>query len=148
MISKSKEQTKKIAEELIKKLDNAMPILLFGGLGSGKTVFVKGIAKALGISERTIKSPTYTYIREIDLTRSSGVSQNEAYNKKFYHLDLYRSEHSGHEHLEIEDIIKRGDWIIIEWAEHLKTNKPKKRIEVYFEMTGKNIRKIDIKTYG
>lgn len=141
MISKSEAQTKEIAKNLIEKLIKPTPILLFGGLGSGKTTFVKGVARALDIPERTIKSPTYTYIREIDLPRSSGVS-------KLYHMDLYRCEHSDHEYLEIEDIIKRGDWIIIEWAEHLKTNKPKKRIEVYFEMTGEDIRKIDIKTYG
>lgn len=141
MISKSEAQTKEIAKNLIEKLIKPIPILLFGGLGSGKTTFVKGVARALDVPERTIKSPTYTYIREIDLTRSSGVS-------KLYHMDLYRCEHSGHEHLEINDIIDRGDWIIIEWSEHLKTNKPQRRIEVHFEITGENIRKIDIKTYG
>lgn len=127
----SPEETKAVAAGLLARLKRPRPILLFGKLGSGKTTFVKGIASALDIPERKIKSPTFTYVREIDLPN----------NRKLYHMDLYRcDEKSPHEYLEIENV---KDWLVIEWPEHLE-KLPHNRIEVHFEITGETERTIKI----
>jgi tRNA threonylcarbamoyladenosine biosynthesis protein TsaE len=86
-------------------------LLLTGDLGSGKTTFIQGIAKSLGISEQIV-SPTFAII-------------NEYLTGKFplYHLDLYRLDRS-----EVEDLNINGYWegiefepgiIAIEWPDRL-----------------------------
>src|SRR3989338_8031073 len=123
----SPEATKALAVNMMSELKTPRPILLFGELGSGKTTFVKGIARALNIPEKNIKSPTFTYIREIDIPG----------NRKLYHIDLYRcGEYSSQEYLEIEEI---SDWLVIEWPEHLK-KLPQKRTEIHFTVTGETSR--------
>lgn len=127
----SPEETKALAAGLLSQLGEPRPILLFGELGSGKTTFVKGIAQALNIPERKIKSPTFTYVREINLPDS----------RKLYHMDLYRCDKkSSHEYLEIENI---EDWLVIEWPENLK-KLPAARTEVHFTITGETSRTITI----
>lgn len=76
-VTKSPEETFRLAESLAKKLDAGDVLLLEGDLGAGKTTFTKGIAKGLGV-ERTINSPTFTIIKE--------------YKGRipFYHMDVYR----------------------------------------------------------
>lgn len=129
----SPEETKALADMLLTRLKRPRPILLFGELGSGKTTFVKGMAKALNIPERKIKSPTFTYVREINLPDS----------RKLYHMDLYRCDKkSSHEYLEIEDI---EDWLVIEWPENLK-KLPHPRTEVHFKITGEKSRTITIRS--
>ena len=61
--SRSEEDTLNLAENLESEKFPGMLICLSGELGSGKTVFVKGFAKALGITE-TITSPTFALIKE------------------------------------------------------------------------------------
>lgn len=60
-LTSSPEETEKLAKELIEQILYSKIVLLSGPLGSGKTTFVKGLAKALGI-EKAVKSPTYTYV--------------------------------------------------------------------------------------
>ena len=81
-ISNSQEETKKIAEKLCKFIfetrknnDKNIVICIVGEMGSGKTVFVKGIARYFGIPEENVNSPSYTFINDYG---------------KFYHLDLYK----------------------------------------------------------
>ena len=62
--SKSIEDTMELAENIESEKFPGMVICLIGELGSGKTVFVKGFAKSLGI-EDTITSPTFTLIKRI-----------------------------------------------------------------------------------
>ena len=78
-VTKNEEETYKLAKDIAAKVKNGGFVCLFGDLGTGKTTFTKGIAKALGIDHFSIKSPTYTYIREYK-------------EKKLYHIDLYRIE--------------------------------------------------------
>lgn len=131
-ISRSIEETKKIAGKIAEKVQKVGLICLFGELGSGKTVFVKGLAQGLGIKEFSIKSPTYTYIRE---------------HNHFYHIDLYRLEkidellwHTIQEILEDKRSI-----VVIEWADRLGDILPKKRITVHMQYLDENSRKITIK---
>ena len=73
------EETEKVGFNLAKSLTKGQTILLFGNLGAGKTVFSRGFARGLGITE-PVSSPTYTIVQEYDIP-SGG---------RLYHLDLYR----------------------------------------------------------
>jgi tRNA threonylcarbamoyladenosine biosynthesis protein TsaE len=92
-------------------------ICLYGDLGSGKTTFVQGFARGLGISER-ITSPSFLLMKQYHIP-SGGT---------LYHIDLYKSIL-----LEIEEIVHAIDSIVvIEWADKIKETLPKKRIDISF----------------
>ncbi|MCL4437452.1 tRNA (adenosine(37)-N6)-threonylcarbamoyltransferase complex ATPase subunit type 1 TsaE, partial [Patescibacteria group bacterium] len=105
-------------------------------LGSGKTTFIQGLAKGLGIKNNII-SPTFILIRTYDL--KSRIS-------KFYHIDLYRIDGEKEiDGLGIEELINNPSNIIaIEWAEKIKNILPKKRIDIYFKESSENERQITI----
>lgn len=65
-ITSSYEETQKLGKEFTKKLQGGDIIALYGELGSGKTTFVQGLAKGLGIKRRII-SPTFIIIRSYTL---------------------------------------------------------------------------------
>lgn len=134
-ISKSVEDTEQIATEIAEKIKDGGLICMFGDLGTGKTTFTKGIAKELGIEKFSVKSPTYTYIRQYSIK-----------NKTFYHIDLYRIEELDELlEAEIKEIIGNSkNIIIIEWAEKMKSILPKKRIDIYLKYISKDEREITI----
>ena len=111
-----------------------MIICLNGELGSGKTVFTKGIANALGIKE-TITSPTFSIIKEYDG------------ELPLYHMDVYRTNGKV-EGLGIEEYFDKGGVTIIEWAEMIEDILPKERLDITFKITGENNRVMVIKAYG
>jgi tRNA threonylcarbamoyladenosine biosynthesis protein TsaE len=121
-ISKSEEETKKIGESFAHSLRVGDILCLYGDLGGGKTTFVQGLAKGLGISQRII-SPTFVLVREHDIQ-----------NGKFYHIDLYRLESRGQiKEIGLEEILNDKNGIVaIEWAERLGDLLPKKRLEIRF----------------
>lgn len=110
--SGSSDQTEKIGEEFSDLIKPGDVVLLKGNLGSGKTTFVKGFARGLGINSRII-SPTFVVVREHNVNNSSNKI------KKLYHFDLYR--------LTSEDEVKKVDLknyiedksgvVVIEWPE-------------------------------
>ena len=135
-VSKEEKETLKLAKSFANRLPSQKNVIcLFGDLGSGKTVFVKGIAEAFNINNYSVKSPTYTFIRE------------HTHNKgKLIHIDLYRLEGSDDLLLEqIEEFCEdRNNLVVIEWADRMKDNLPDERIDVCFEHIDKNTRKIII----
>lgn len=111
-----------------------MIICLNGELGSGKTMFVKGIANALGIQD-TITSPTFNIIKEYDG------------ELPLYHLDVYRldGETSG---VGIEEYFTKGGVVVIEWADTIKTILPSERLDIKFKVAGENKRVLVITPHG
>lgn len=93
-----------------------MIICLDGELGSGKTVFTKGIANALGIKE-SITSPTFTIIKEYEG------------ELPLYHMDVYRLDGKV-EDLGIEEYYTKGGITIIEWADMIPDYLPEKRLDI------------------
>jgi tRNA threonylcarbamoyladenosine biosynthesis protein TsaE len=134
-ITESAEETKEIAQEFAKELKNGDFIAFYGDLGSGKTTFIQGIAKELGI-ERRIISPTFIIIRTYVL--KSG---------KFYHIDLYRTENEADLiGLGIEEILNDKNSIVaLEWAEKMGGLLPEKRIEINCRYLDDKKREIKIK---
>lgn len=113
--SKSEDDTKKIAKELLKKAlkehsDKSIVFILKGDLGAGKTIFVKGIGEALGI--KNIISPTYVIYYEYPALL---VQNNRA---KFIHVDLYNvSDKEEFKHLGLDKYFKAGNIMCIEWGD-------------------------------
>ncbi len=111
-----------------------MVICLNGELGSGKTMFVKGIANALGINE-TITSPTFTIVKEYDG------------ELPLYHFDVYRLD-GNTEGVGIEDYFTKNGVVVIEWADTVKNILPEERLDIKFKVTGENKRVLVITPYG
>lgn len=115
-------------------------IALHGELGSGKTTFMHGVAKHLGITGRVI-SPTFVIIR------SYPVQSTEVPNlDRLYHMDLYRlASEKEIEEVGVLDLIKDPkNLVFIEWAEKMGSLLPKKRIDISFEYVDEKRRKIII----
>lgn len=137
--SSSEEQTKALGQELASSLKEAICICLYGDLGSGKTVFTKGLALGLGISENKIKSPTYTLMRSYQLPAT-----NFGKGAHFYHYDFYRveavDELMAHD---LEEILtQKNAIVVIEWPERVATLLPEKRLNISFEHVNPTERRI------
>jgi tRNA threonylcarbamoyladenosine biosynthesis protein TsaE len=139
-ISKSEKETEKIAGKLAKKLKGGEVIGLIGDLGTGKTVFVRGLAKAFGI-KKPITSPTFVLMKVYKIENWPLGIEN------FLHVDAYRLKDE-------KDLIEIGilDWlnkkesiIIIEWADKVKKILPKNSIIIKMKFgKKKNERIIEI----
>lgn len=138
-ISKSVEETQKIAMSIAEKIQSGGVLLLKGDLGSGKTTFTQGFAKGLGITRR-INSPTFIIMREYR------IMNYESRIKNFYHLDLYRTETDRDlEGLGIEEIVQNSDNIVvIEWPEKLGELMPKHAKTITFNYLNETEREIII----
>lgn len=131
--------------ELSEKNRGSLVIALYGDLGSGKTTFVQGIAKGLGIKRRII-SPTFIIVRTYELKNQKSIlrqtqDKNQNYNSKFknlelfYHIDLYRIESVEQiEALGLDEVLKYPENIVvIEWAEKMGDLLPKERWDIRFD---------------
>lgn len=146
--------TEKIATELAKELKGGELLALSGNLGAGKTVFVKALAKALGVKEN-ITSPTFVLMKVYDISPLKASQRARGEGKfseldakkvdKFVHIDCYRL--SGQEDLfeiGLGDYLNYNNIIVaIEWADKL-VNLPATAIKIHIELLGDDKRKISI----
>lgn len=130
---RSEKETIAIAQNIESEKFPNMVICLNGDLGSGKTVFSKGFAQAMGIDEVT--SPTFTIIKEY------------IGELPLYHMDVYRLEDSN-ENIGIEEYFDKGGVTIIEWADIIKDILPEKRLDITFKITGENKRVMVLTPHG
>jgi len=112
-------------------------ILLFGGLGTGKTVISKGIAKGLGV-ESGVTSPTFTLMH---------VYQGRL---SMYHFDLYRLNNTDElADLGYEEFLYSDDGVaVVEWADRLEELIPERYFRIDIERINENTRKISINSIG
>lgn len=136
--SRSAAQTRKLGQCLGSGIHQVTVIALTGDLGSGKTVFVQGLAKGLDVSEKYyITSPTFTLINEYPGRHC------------LFHVDLYRIEHPSElEEIGLEEILKEDAVIAIEWAEKLPGEALSDHLELRFNIIGANARRLDVFAYG
>ena len=134
LVSKSPLETQRIGKKLAARLEKGDVLALVGDLGSGKTVFTKGIAEGLGVKNaHYVNSPTFVIIKE--------------YRGKLplYHFDLYRLDHrTSLDEMNCEEYFYSDGVTVIEWADKIRELLPKKYTEVRFSMAGENRRKIEI----
>lgn len=131
---KDEYDTIELAQNLESEKFPNMIICLNGELGSGKTMFTKGFAKALGIKDN-ITSPTFSIIKEYDG------------ELPLYHMDVYRldGDTSG---VNIEEYYTKGGVVIIEWADTMKDILPKERLDIKIKVLDENKRVLVITPYG
>ncbi|MEK7162937.1 MAG: tRNA (adenosine(37)-N6)-threonylcarbamoyltransferase complex ATPase subunit type 1 TsaE [Patescibacteria group bacterium] len=139
----SAKQTKQfagfLAKEILKKQPepkNALVLALVGDLGAGKTTFVQGFLRAVGIKKK-ITSPTFVLIKTYKLT-------NLKTYKLIYHIDCYRIKKSKELlALGLKEILNNPhNIILIEWPERIKNILPKDSIWIKFEYGEKENEKI------
>jgi tRNA threonylcarbamoyladenosine biosynthesis protein TsaE len=122
----SPEETLTVGKSIGEKLQGGEVILLIGELGTGKTIFVRGLAQGLGVKGiDEIKSPTFTIIHQHDGRFA------------LYHVDLFRITCAEELYnLGLEEIMSGSNVIAIEWAEKLGALTPKRCIKVFFQHLG------------
>jgi len=164
-LTNSPYQTKKLGEKLAQKIlktepqKSAFVIGLIGDLGGGKTTFLQGFARFLGISEK-ILSPTFVILKCFKITKiknpapkgRGSLNKIERQDlkrirfKNFYHFDCYRikrpKELLG---LGFKEIVSNPqNIVVIEWAEKIKDLLPENTLIVRFEFISKQKRKVII----
>ncbi len=132
--SRSVKDTLELAENIESEKFPGMVICLNGDLGSGKTVFVKGFAKALGVEEN-ITSPTFTIVKEY----LSG-------EMSLYHMDVYRIDEN--QDFGVEDYFNKDGVCIIEWSELIEDRLPGERLDIQLKIVDENTRVFVFKPYG
>ena len=131
--SHSDNETIAIAQNIESEKFPNMVICLNGDLGSGKTMFTKGFAHAMGIDDVT--SSTFNIIKE--------------YNGELplYHMDVYRVDNNI-ESLGIEEYFEKGGVTIIEWADLIEDYLPEERLDIKFKVIDENTRVLILKPHG
>ena len=142
--TKDFKQTQRLGEALAKKIlklgpqKGALVLGLQGNLGGGKTTFLQGFAKGLGIKEK-ILSPTFVIMKKFKMPVLSGF-------KYFYHIDCYRiKNHKDITQLGFKEIISNSENIVaVEWPERIKKVLPKDSIVIKFKYIDENKREIAV----
>jgi len=133
--SHSIEETLELAQNFESEKFPNMVICLNGELGSGKTLFVKGIAQALGIDE-SITSPTFTIVKEY----LNG-------EMPLYHFDVYRLD-GNTDGVGIEEYFNKNGIVVIEWANTIQDILPAERLDIKFKVVDEDKRVLVITPYG
>lgn len=136
-LSRSERETKRIAKNLTKSLTGGTVVALEGCLGSGKTVFVKGFAQGLGVTD-IVQSPSFI-IMNVYRVKQKNVT-------KFVHVDCYRLD--AVEELSSVGLEEYTDdsnaIVVIEWADKIKTLLPANTVTVTFKIKSEQEREITV----
>ena len=135
-ITNSERETEELGRRFAEKLPDGTVVAMYGDLGAGKTAFVRGMARGMGIDAR-VSSPTFTIVNEYLGTRD------------LYHFDMYRLG-SSEELFDIgwEDYLSRGGVCAVEWSENVEDAFEGDQICVRIEKTGDGERVITIGEVG
>ena len=140
--TKSADETRRLGLELAARLRPDGTVLLFGDLGSGKTVLTQGIAKGLGLDATQVQSPTFTLIHEYERGPRSGQGP-----VRLVHVDLYRLEPDEVEAVGVDEFLAGDGVKVVEWADRLP--RPPSAVEVRLRMgAGPEEREVEIDCQG
>lgn len=131
-VTRSEEETRRVACDLARALCPGQVVLLYGPLGVGKTTFVRGLAEGLGTDPNDVSSPTFTLIQEYRGGRST-----------LLHVDLYRLGPAEVDDLGLEELSSESVVTAIEWADRLP-RVPANAVRVHLEDRGDDERLIQI----
>lgn len=148
MITKSLSDTHSLASDFVNNLlkicqippGKATVVGFYGDLGSGKTAFVQGIAKALGVKDQVV-SPTFILQKKYELSQKT-----QSCFSSLIHIDAYRMESPDElVHIKWDELLSdSGNLICIEWPERVYKKMPDGHIRVVCTFVDKEIRKFDI----
>ena len=143
IISQSETETLNLGVRLARLLKPGGTVCLFGGLGAGKTILVKGMARGLGINKDSVISPSFVLIREY-------LPVGQANSRiPLYHLDLFRlTNPKDILNLGYEEYLYAQGICAIEWAERLSSLLPAEFLRVELEIKGKTKRVIKLIANG
>lgn len=131
----SEDETKRCGEEFTRRfLETPFLALLAGELGVGKTVFVKGMAQALGIRENVVRSPTFSLIHEYP------GSPFPLYHMDFYRLNRWEDVID----LGFEEYLEGDGVVAIEWGDKFLSHIPPPLFVVYITAVDERTRDIHI----
>ncbi len=138
-ICKNLEDTKELAKKFAKLVeDKGCFVSLYGEIGAGKTVFVKEVAKEIGIEEK-VTSPTFVIL-------------NEYHGGKLpmYHFDLYRLENEGVKTIldELNEYSEGKQLTFVEWAEFSQNEIPFDHIKINVTYEDNDDRRYSFEGFG
>ncbi len=139
MITHSPEETMDVASRIAEGIGSRGFIALIGDLGTGKTVFVKGLARGLGVCDyRYVNSPSFVVLKEY---------QGE---NPLYHFDVYRLEsESFSETVDYRKYFYGEGLTVVEWADKVKDIIPDEYLEIrMFYGDAENERRIEFCAVG
>jgi len=131
--TKNSLETEQLAEDIGKRLNGGEVIELAGDLASGKTTFVRGLARGMG-SLGHVSSPTF---------KISNVYKG--HGLELYHFDFYRLPEAGIVADELAEVIKEPKTVVVvEWGQAVHGVLPKNRLAITIKTTGETTRQLDI----
>jgi tRNA threonylcarbamoyladenosine biosynthesis protein TsaE len=136
--SPSPDKSRALGQALGRLLEGPAVIAFHGELGAGKTTFIQGLARGIGVADHYyVTSPSYTLIN----TYPGRIP--------FHHIDLYRiGDIDELDEIGFHDIIHGEGLVAIEWADRWPEILPAKHINIAIEIIGSSSRRIIISTYG
>jgi len=131
--SYSEEQTIALAKKLAPTFKKGDVVCLTGSLGAGKTVFVRGLAAALGIDENDVNSPSFTFVNEYPG------------ETPIFHFDLYRiNDPSELYEIGWDEYLGREGLTVVEWGEKAGELLPQRYYSIEFGIISETEREISI----
>lgn len=132
IITHSERETEEAGAALARRVPDGTVVAMYGELGSGKTAFVRGMARGMGIDCR-VSSPTFTIVNEYEGKRT------------LIHFDMYRLGSADELYgIGWDDYLDRGAVCAVEWSENVQDAFTGGEVTVRFEKTGENERRITI----
>jgi len=133
IVTESADETERLGRETAAALRPGQVLALEGELGAGKTTFVRGLARGLGLGEGVdVHSPTFVIVHEY------------ATRVRLYHVDAYRLESAGDEDLRLlEDCMKPDSITVIEWPARIARILPVDTIHIRISHLGGDRRAVE-----
>ncbi len=130
--TRSEKETEKAGAELVPHLRPGDVVALYGGLGMGKTAFVRGMADGMGLTAE-VSSPTFALVHDY------------GGNPALVHFDMYRvNDWEDVYATGFFDYIGKGAVLAVEWSENIEAALPPGTIRVQFEAISETVRRITI----
>jgi tRNA threonylcarbamoyladenosine biosynthesis protein TsaE len=138
IISNSPEATQHLGQSLAGYLRPGDNIILNGAIGSGKTLFTKGIARGLKVDRpEYVNSPSFVLVKEYEG------------RVNLYHFDLYRLDDIRDiEYIGVKEYLNGDGIVVIEWAQRMKGFMPVSCLDVYIDFAGKDKRRFSFNACG
>lgn len=135
VVCRTESDTEALGARLARLLGAPAFVALYGGLGAGKTAFTRGMGAALGISE--VRSPTFTIVQE------------HLGEPALLHFDAYRlSDADELFAIGFEEYLSTRALIALEWADRVPDALPPERLDVFFEGSGDEPRRVRLEPRG